>query len=243
MGDGEPGDAGTLLPTGPVGSIEEAIEVMAAISEALPVTDGLACFNRMYLIVTEKVRAEVSGPAFFADPAFTSRLDVVFVNLYLGAIAAWQSEPPHAPACWAELLERRSDPHIAPIQFALAGMSAHINHDLPLAVVGTCEERDTTPDAGAHAADFEKVNTLLGSLDQQIRESFETGVILEADRRVAGLENVVGNFAIDAARRAAWLDAENLWRLRHHKWLSREYADGLDDAAAAAGRSLMLPTS
>ena len=33
------------------------------------------------------------------------------------------------------------DPRIAPIQFALAGMNAHINHDLPLALVSICQAR------------------------------------------------------------------------------------------------------
>ncbi len=85
------------------------------------------------------------------------------------------------------------------------------------------------------------MNSLLGALDQQIRESFETGVLLDLDRRAAGLENLVGGFAIDRAREAAWVSARALWRLRHDDRLSREYADGLDDVAAAAGRSLLVP--
>jgi Family of unknown function (DUF5995) len=34
--------------------------------------------------------------------------------------------------------ERRAAAGIEPAQFALAGMNAHINHDLPLAMVSTC---------------------------------------------------------------------------------------------------------
>ena len=45
---------------------------------------------------------------------------------------------PAMPTAWQPLFERRADPGIEPIQFALAGMNAHINHDLPLAVVATC---------------------------------------------------------------------------------------------------------
>ncbi len=229
------------LPSGPVSSIEEAITLMTSISQALPLTDGLACFNRMYLIVTEKVLSDVSTGTFFGDPVFMSHLDVVFVNLYLEAIDGFRAEPPTAPRCWSELLASRSDPHIAPLQFALAGMSAHINHDLPVAVVRTCADLDTAPEQGTHAADFDKVNAVLGGLDQQIRESFETGVILDLDRKAAGLENLAGNLAIDSAREAAWVNAVALWRLRHDSWLSREYVDGLDIAAAVAGRSLLVP--
>lgn len=229
------------LPYGPVSSIVGAVTVMTSISEALPSTDGLACFNRMYLIVTETVLSEVSSGTVYGDPTFIAHLDVVFANLYLEAIAASRVEPSGAPRCWNELLANRSDPHIAPMQFALAGMSAHINHDLPIAVVKTCEDLDTAPDLDTHAADFDKVNKVLGRLDQQIRESFETGVILDLDRRAAGLENIVGNLAIDAARETAWVNALALWRLRHDAWLSREYTDSLDLAAALAGRSLMVP--
>ena len=150
------------------------------------------------------------------------------------------SRPRH-PAVGARFLANRSDPHIAPMQFALAGMSAHINHDLPIAVVQTCEDLGTAPEQGTHAADFDKVNKVLGSLDQQIRESFEAGVILDLDRKAAGLENLVGDLAIDTARQTAWVNALALWCLRHDAWLSQEYKDSLDVAAALAGRSLMVP--
>ena len=85
------------------------------------------------------------------------------------------------------------------------------------------------------------MNKVLGSLDQQIRESFEAGVILDLDRKAAGLENLVGNLAVDAARQTAWVNALALWCLRHDAWLSQEYKDSLDVAAALAGRSLMVP--
>ncbi len=139
------GDALSLpnLPSGPVSSIEGAIALMTAISAALPPTDGLACFNRMYLIVTEKVLSEVSTGTFYGDSAFMSHLDVVFVNLYLEAIDGFRAKPPTAPRCWSEVLANRSETHIAPMQFALAGMNAHINHDLPMAVVKTCEDLAT----------------------------------------------------------------------------------------------------
>ena len=195
----------------------------------------------MYLIVTEQVRSAVSTAAAFGDPTFMSHLDVVFVNLYLEAIDGFRADPPTAPRCWSALLSRRADPHVAPMQFALAGMSAHINHDLPIAVTTACADLGTAPEDGTHAADYDRVNRLLASLDQPIRESFESGAILELDRRAAGLENLVGDWAIDTARQAAWVSAEALWHLRHDHWLAKEYADGLDDAAALAGRSLMVP--
>jgi len=42
---------------------------------------------------------------------------------------------------------------IEPIQFALAGMNAHINHDLPVAIVSTCTELASSPAAGTVRAE------------------------------------------------------------------------------------------
>ena len=86
---------------------------------------------------------------FFADPGFMTELDVTFANLYFAAAAAL-SDPAVVPAAWQPLVDRRSAAGIEPIQFALAGMNTHINHDLPLAVVATCAALGTEPSAGAH---------------------------------------------------------------------------------------------
>jgi Family of unknown function (DUF5995) len=170
-----------------------------------------------------------------------TRLDVEFLNLYLSAIDGYRAQPPSEAHCWQVLLGCRSDPSITPMQFALAGMNAHINHDLALAVVRTSEALSSPPGEGAHAADYDKVNRTLGALDQQIRESFESGIILDLDRQAAGLIDVVGNFSIDAARQGAWDHALALWDLRADHWAFNLYADGLDRAAEVAGRALLVP--
>jgi hypothetical protein len=229
------------LPSRTVATIGDAIDQMRWISDALPAADGLACFNRMYLVVTENVLNEVTATEMFEEPAFMSRLDVNFANLYFGAIGTYKDCPDAAPRCWRELLENRDHGHIAPMRFAMAGMSAHINHDLPIAVVATCKDLNTAPKEGSHAVDFERVNALLDTLDERIRESFEAGVLLELDRKAAELENLAGSFAIGAARRAAWESALALWHLRWERRLTRDYEDGLDDAASIVARSLMLP--
>ena len=70
-----------------VTSVSEAIAQMEAIEAATPPGDGLACFNRMYLGVTQQVNNEL-GQRFYADPAFMTTLDVAFANLYFGAAGA-----------------------------------------------------------------------------------------------------------------------------------------------------------
>ena len=117
-------------------SVAGAIARMEAIGASVPAPDGLGCFNRMYLEVTKQVEGRL-GTGFFADPALMTQLDVTFANLYFTAVDA-AGNPSAVPLAWRPLIEQRAQRGIEPVQFALAGMNAHINHDLPLAVIGTC---------------------------------------------------------------------------------------------------------
>ena len=150
--------AGMAVSDAPVTSVAEAITRMEAIAAALPAADGLACFNRMYLEVTRQVNSQL-GQGFFADPVFMSHLDAVFANLYFAA-ASTAGDLAAVPLAWRPLVEQRAAAGIEPVQFALAGMNAHINHDLPLAMVSTCTALATSPDAGSHFADYQKVDQL-----------------------------------------------------------------------------------
>ena len=227
------------LPYGPVQTMDQAVARMQTIASHIPVTDGLACFNRMYLLVTETVRARVAD-GFFTDPDFMGRLDVQFVNRYLSAIDAYRTQPPSAPRSWSVLLANRSDDAISPLQFALAGMNAHINFDLAAALVETCEAVSTELDSGAHHEDFEKINAVLATLSEEVRMSFEDGILLELDKRFDGLDNLVTNFSIVAARETAWVNALVLWQIRRRGVLYDAYLRSIDRTVAFAGRSLLV---
>jgi len=210
---------------------------MEAIDAALPVSDGLACFNRMYLAVTEAVNADIDE-GFYADPEFMTTLDVTFANLYFAAADA-ASDPATVPLAWRPLVERRDAPGIEPIQFALAGMNAHINHDLSLAVVTTCEDLGTAPDAGTHFTDFQKVDQLLDAAEGAIRQSFETSPELAVDRHLQAVDNLVASWTINSARDLAWQNALVLWALRPDPAASGLFLDGLAATTALAGRLLL----
>src|SRR3954454_5993136 len=124
-------------------SIDDVLERMAAIDAALPPEDGVAYFNRMYGEVTRLVDSAVDAKSFRAAE-FLPRLDVHFANLYFEAYAADLAGAPVPPA-WAPLFQARRRPGVLPIQLALAGMNAHIPHDLPPAVVDTCRELMVRP--------------------------------------------------------------------------------------------------
>jgi hypothetical protein len=234
-------DIAVALTAPPATSIDELPDRLAAIAQALSPNDGLASFNRLYQLVTESVKVHV-GAGFFSDPTWMSRLDVVFGNLYLDAVRASVQQPGQVPRAWAALLDRRADTRVRSLQFALAGMNAHINRDLPVAVARTCTDLNTSPDAGAHHADFERVNAVLAQVEPVIRQSFLDAVLRSADRAVPGLQDVVANFDMVKARETAWANAETLWTVNRIS-LARgaEFLGGLDHLVGFAGRGLLVP--
>ena len=226
-------------PAPPAATIDEVITRMRSIDAALPAGDGVACFNRMYLEVTSSVRQRVDQE-FFGDPAFVSHLDVVFANIYFKAVDALSGPPAAMPAAWQPLLAARSTPGIEPIQFALAGMNAHINHDLPLAVVRTCTDLATAPSDGFHHDDYQKVDVLLDASEQSVRESFEPPDVVAVDQHVAAVANVIDNWSISAARDVAWDTAVALWDVRDFDIATQLLARALARTVAMASRGLLV---
>jgi hypothetical protein len=230
----------TPIPVGPpVTSVDAAISRMQQIEGALPSDDGVACFNRMYLEVTQQVNERI-GQGFFSDPAFMQHLDVVFANIYFAAVDALVEQPTDLPAAWQPLLLARSDTAIFPIQFALAGMNAHINHDLPIAVVQTCTDLGTAPDQGTHHDDYQKVDSLLDAAEQSIRQSFESSVVLQADRHAQAVLDLIGNWSITSARDVAWDTAVALWRCRDVATVEDLLMNGIARTVAMASRFLLI---
>lgn len=208
---------------------------MEAVGAALPAADGLACFNRMYLEVTRQVSTGL-GQGLFADPAFMTQLDVTFAGLYFSAAG----DPAAVPLAWRPLVAQRANAGIEPVQFALAGMNAHINHDLPLAVVTTCAALGTSPEAGAHFADYQKVDQLLDAAEQSVRQSFESAPELAVDRHLAAVNSLIANWTINSARDLAWTNSLLLWAVRDDPVARGLLADSLAASAALSSRLLLV---
>jgi hypothetical protein len=192
----------------------------------------------MYLEVTRQVNSQL-GQGFFADPAFMTQLDVTFANLYLAAADA-ASTPATVPLAWRPLVARRAVAGIEPVQFALAGMNSHINHDLPLAMVSTCTALATAPDASPHFADYQKIDQLLDAAEQSVRQSFESAAELAADRHMAAVATLIGNWTINSARDLAWNNCLLLWAVRDDPIARRLFLDALTTSTALASQMLLV---
>ncbi|HUO72565.1 MAG TPA: DUF5995 family protein [Solirubrobacteraceae bacterium] len=222
------------------GTIDEVLALMQRLDQSLPPSDGVRWFNRLYLDVTVAVREYCrTGP--LTAPPFLEQLDVVFANKFFDAYDA-AAAGSQVPRCWAPLFDARHDARIAPLQFALAGMNAHIGHDLPISVVATCEALTVLPtDDSPQHVDYTAVNAILATVEAQTKQWLLTGAIKEIDHAVAPLDDAVAIWSIEHARNAAWVRAEVLWQLRDHTLLTDAYLDALDDTVGMEGRVLLLP--
>jgi hypothetical protein len=225
-------------------SVADVISAMQAVIRPLPASDGVACFTRLYLTVTQDV-AKRLATSTFANPTFLAELDVVFARLYFEAVDAARHDPRQIPPAWAPLFEARARKRIAPLQFALAGMNAHINRDLPVALVSCCHHAGITlaEDTPEHA-DYLEINRLLATVERQIKGDYLNGWLHTLDRlvhRVHRLDDVVAMWDVTQARNAAWTNAEALWALRDRPDLFRRYLQTLDHTVGLASRGLLTP--
>lgn len=211
--------------------MEAVLARMRALDERLPPHDGVAVFNRVYLTVTETLHRRIEYGAF-PVPRRAETLGVRFAERYLAAV-----EADRPPACWRPLLQHRRHPGVRPLQHALAGINAHIGHDLALAVVSSCRALDCEP--RVLEADFDRVGETLVALEEQIREDLMPGPdLLEV---ADPLTHLLGSWSLERARAGAWAAARLLWTLRRSPELAEEFRESLDAGVGLVGRCLLTP--
>ena len=225
-------------------TVPEVIARLRAIEAASRRSDGVASFARLYREVTEGVEAELRRQAFANGP-FLERLDIAFAGLFFDALDTYERRAADVPRAWAPLFTQRARRGVAPLQFALAGMNAHINRDLPVALVATCGElglvlRDDSPEH----SDFLRVNTLLEHVESRVKRAYVTGWVAALDRlvhRVHRLDDVIAMWDVERARDAAWTNGLALWALRDDAVLSARFLQTLDRMVGLASRGLIVP--
>jgi hypothetical protein len=229
-----------ILQRTPVRSVDEAIAIMTAIDDHLPDHDGVKWFNRLYLRVTVSVGQEIAG-ATFHDVPFMSVLDVVFANLYFAALSEGLRDIAAAPSAWRPLLQARHTAGIARLQFALAGMNAHINRDLPDGIVQTFHAVGGDPlHAERREQDFDRINDILERVEQDVKTEFTIGVIEVVDRVGGPVDDAVAMWKVRSARSAAWTNAQVLWGLRGVPRLRDRFFTRLDSLVGMTSRGLLV---
>lgn len=219
-----------------VQTIADTVAVMQSIDALLPENDGLKWFNRMYLMVTEDVNTNPPGGAW-QNPAWLERLDVVFAGFYFEAVRDRIAGTSIA-ASWRALFDARFNTGIDRIQFAVAGMNAHINHDLALALLKTDADSGITPRPdGPEHRDYEAVNQLLNSLMPSVLNMLATDALGYLAQDTGKVGRILAYWNICRARDLAWDFANHL---RDLNGIAYDAALDMQDALTGAlGRAIL----
>jgi hypothetical protein len=221
-------------------SISDVLQILQAIGTICAGMDGLQWFNWLYLQVTQAVQSRVTSGGF-TDPTWLAQLDVQFARLYFSALRSSLSGDA-TPACWQVLFSSRDQAAVARIQFALAGINAHINHDLPEAIVATCQVAGTTPDVGGvNYRDYTALNSTLDGIIEAAKLTLNFRLPGGALPPVSHLEDAIAAWSVSAARESAWQSAEHLWEVRAIPSLAASFVDVLDGLNTVIGEALLVP--
>ena len=221
-------------------TIAEVITTMEAIDNLLPNHDGLKWFNLLYKMVTVAVVTN-PPPQGWNDPQWISRLDVIFARLYFDAISSSIQNSTGTPRAWQALFEARFNAGIDRVQFALCGMNAHINHDLPLALVQLSTELQMAPDDNSpQHADFQSVNNILDMVEPEAMQILATGIVGQVAQHLGRLDDVLAMWKVRKARDTSWTNGEILWQIRSVQLLRNKFLRTLDRLTGFAGRGLLI---
>ncbi len=218
----------------------DSVQAQAVAADDRGARDGLACFNYLYRSITGEVLQRLEQPDGFQDKRFMAALDVEFAKRYFHAIALYQEGPASAPRSWRVLLDKRADATIAPLQFAVAGVNAHVNFDLAFALVAACQSIGSPLGSDTQRQDYQCLNQIFADQMTSLRHHFEDLVERTLDRsEVNVVNNTVDDLIVVLTRDAAWHRAEHLWSVRDQVAAFRAEEETLDILVGLAGRGLL----
>ena len=172
-----------------------------------------APFLGAYLRTTEAVGSAV-GDGLFEDPAWVQRWDVAFAELYLAAHDAdLRGEAAGVARPWQ--LAFAAPPELPALRHVLLGINAHVNYDLPqamLAVIGVDEFTDPGLVA-SRRRDHERIDTVLASRVKAEDAEIEDRRRL-LDRALTPLNRLSAKRFLREARQKVWHNVTELQSAR-----------------------------
>ena len=195
--------------------IEELIGRMAALGEPLESAgDKRRYFHATYQRTTIAVAEEI-GRGGFLDAGWVERWDVLFAGLYLDALEAdLAGRVPSRP--WAVAFGAPAG--LPPLRHVLLGMNAHINYDLPQAIVAVISDAEFDDAAliARREADHRAIDGVLASRVAAEEEELArlSGPAPLLDRALRPLSRRGTERFLREARQKVWANATALSRAR-----------------------------
>jgi hypothetical protein len=184
---------------------------------ALAAGDASGYFPALYSRVTARIGASIAEGTFVDGPGI-DRFATRFASHYV--VAA--DDHLRGPRCWRACWDVAGDPRLLIVQHLLLGINAHVNYDLPRAVVEAADERG---DLLSIRHDFDAVNDVLGDTYVDVVKDLD-----RVSRWVNSAARLGGgrafNFSLKLARARAWQAATAMYALSAEG--RRGYAEELD---------------
>ena len=214
-------------------------EVLAGLDQVIAgaIEDGdrSGYFAVLYRKVTAKVKEGIEA-GFFDDAERMVRLDCLFADRYLDAVAARQAGDP-ATASWQLTFDAGSAWRPLVLQHLLVGINAHINLDLGIAAARCSPGAEL---AGLRA-DYDRVNGILAAMIATVQQDLQriSPWMTLLDRLGARTQTQLIRFSIVTARSGAWRFATQLAATPESRWDA--LIDGRDRRVAQVGRMVLHP--
>jgi len=143
---------------------------------------------------------------------------------------------------WGGLFCRIPGPDARPLPSAAAGVNAHINFDLPFALVTTFDHLGYDPvDGSDQHHDYLQVNDIFAEEIPGLRRGYLDNLQLLIDTINGDLDDWWQGELVEYTRNVAWRNAQRIWAVRHD--LSKLDAERLrlDRTATGLGKLLLSP--
>jgi len=213
-------------------TLDAVVDAMAA--RRFDDDDGVRYFHQIYTEVTREVaRREAAGG--FEDAPFLIALDIEFAGLYFQALDA----PDTAPRAWQVVFARRRQ-KLDPLRFALAGMNAHINRDLAVALDTTCTAVGGTLERNSpRCRDYTAINAILIAQTAAAKAEVFSRAERIADAALGPIDDRLETWSIAVARDSAWSHGTALHQLG--PGAARDATlEAIDRTASLIGQLLLL---
>jgi hypothetical protein len=163
-------------------------------------------FAALYTHVEVAIEAACARDEF-THPYLLARVNERFFRRYLGAFDERRRGLP-ASGPWQAAFDACGSNRLCVVQHLLLGMNAHINYDLPIAVVHALDP-DELP---TFRDDFDRMNDLLASLVDEVCNDIALcwPLLRWINRLGRGPDDVIIDFSMRCAREHAWCSALKL---------------------------------
>jgi hypothetical protein len=221
--------------------------MQAALAPMRESGDDRRHFLSMYARTTGAVGDEIVRGGF-VDGEWTERWDLEFAELYLEALHRW-SEDGSAPGPWQVAFDAtRSGPRLPPLRHVLLGINAHVNYDLPQALLAVIDDDGFADPAliRRRAADHRHIDDIVSSRvaaeDELMRREEVPGDRTLLDRMLTPFNRAGSRRFLQEAREKVWRNAATLSRARRQgPTFLKARVDELGDLSAARVDDLRRP--